>query len=190
MLLTGAAGAPPVIKPDRAGPVLMDGACTDRTWQTARAYPLAHGASIRFAANRDFLYVCVDPPAGSFANVDLYIRHDGKLYNLHSSAQLGERVKGEAGWPDWQWGNNLGWTSNWLPWRGIRQDGGQARPRFDTVPGREMQIARTKFPKRTFDLMVHVHELATPAGMIGEDRFPAGAHDDDPASWARLQLGG
>ena len=40
----------------------MDGACTDPTWQNARAYPLEHGATVRFAANRDFLYVCVTPP--------------------------------------------------------------------------------------------------------------------------------
>lgn len=189
LLLMGAAGAPPAITPDRAGAVLVDGACTDRTWQAARAYTLAHGASVRFAANRDFLYICVTPPAESYANVDLYLRHAGGIDNLHASAQLGERMKGAAGWPDYQWWNHRGWAANWTPYTGMRLEGERPRVRFGFVPGREFQIARNKYPGRTLDLMVHVHELATPAGLTGEAFFPAGARDDDPRSWARLRLG-
>jgi hypothetical protein len=188
LLLMGAADAPPTITPDRAGPVLMDGACADRTWQEARAYPLADGASVRFAADREFLYICVTPPPESYANVDLYIGHGDGIDNLHASAQLGERRKGAAGWPDYQWWNHRGWAANWTPFTGMRLEGERPRARFGFVPGREFQIARSKYPRPTLGIMVHVHELATPAGPTGEARFPAGASDDAPGSWARLQL--
>ena len=188
ILLTGTAKASQVIKPDRAGQVLMDGACTDPTWQNARAYPLEHGATVRFAANRDFLYICVTPPANSYANVDLYLRHAGGIDNLHASAQLGERTMGASGWPDYQWWNHRGWAANWTPYTGLRLDGERPRVRFGFVPGREFQIARSKYPDRTLDVMVHVHELATPDGPTGETHFPAGAREGDPANWARLLL--
>lgn len=187
--LGGAAPVPQAISAGKAGPVLMDGACADASWKAAQAHALGHGAAARFLADRDFLYVCVDAPADSYANVDLYLRHGGRLYNLHASAQLGERVRAEAGWPDFQWWNHQGWAANWLPFRGMRRDGETARAQFGFPAGREFQIARARFPGDRLELMVHVHELATPDGLTGEGRFPAAAKEDDPGSWVTLRLG-
>lgn len=180
--------AAPSVHPDPAGPILMDGTCEDAAWQSAGFHEIGVGARLRFAANEDFVYLCIEAPPESFANVDLYILNDTSVHNLHASAQLGERVKSETGWPDFRWWNHSGWTANWLPYVGRRVDNGRALPPFGFAPGREFQIARSKFPGSEWRLMVHVHELATANGMDGEARYPAHASEDDPNTWARLVM--
>lgn len=184
------ANAAPMIDADPAGPVLMDGKCSDATWQSAKAHALGNETRIRFAADENFLYVCLEPPLNSFANVDIYVQHGGAIHNLHASAQLGERTKSDSAWPDYQWWNQRGWAANWLPYVGRRPDGDRSRPPFGFVDGREFQIERSKFPGSTLQLMVHVHELATPAGMSGEERFPTAANEDAPQTWIALRMTG
>jgi len=184
------AQAAPVVHPSPAGPILMDGNCDDAAWQRAGVQDIGAGARLRFAASADFVYVCIEAPPESFANADLYIFDGTSVYNLHASAQLGERVKSEDGWPDYQWWNHHGWAANWLPYVGRRVENGRDVPRFRFAAGREFQIARSKFAGSEWRLMIDVHELATESGMNGEARYPALAREEDPQTWARLVIPG
>lgn len=181
-LLALAAAAPAPIKADKAGPILVDGSCDDAGWARAKAYELGHGATLRIAANADFLFLCVAPPAGSYSTVDVYLRDaDGRLHNLHASAQLGERVKDAAGWPDYDWWNNRDWYANPVEFTGMRE----GRAQFRTSRGREMQIARRKFPGGSWALMLEVRALGA---ANAEAVFPAGAKESHPATWATVRL--
>jgi hypothetical protein len=180
--------AAPVIHADPAGPILVDGSCEDAVWQAATRHEIGLEATVSFVANNDFLYVCVEAPAKSYANVDLYFLSGTLLHNLHASAQLGERLKSPSGWPEFQWWNQKGWTANWLAYVGPRTENGRQLPPFRFAPGREFQIARSKFPGTELRLMLHVHELATETGMQGEVRYPARAREEDPQSWTTLHI--
>lgn len=181
-LLALAAAAPAPIQADSAGPILVDGSCADAGWAKARRHDLGHGATLRVAADANHVWLCVDPPAESYATVDLYLRDgQGAVHNLPASAQLGERVRGVGGWPDYSWWNNSGWYANPVEFTGMRDGRAQFRP----SRGREMQIARRKFPGKSWTLMLEVRALGS-AG--AEAVFPAGATQDDPASWATVRL--
>lgn len=175
------------VKPGAGGPVLMDGRCTDDAWRTAESRSLGNGVSIRFLKDASFLYVCVEPPADSFATFDLYLQtKEGQFLNLHASAQLGERVRGEASWPDFTWGNNANWAANVNQFAGF--DRAAMRSRFANAIGREMQISRAKLGGNgSFPMMATIQQISTPEGMATV-RFPENADEDAPATWGTLVL--
>jgi len=175
------------VKPGMGGAVLMDGRCTDEAWRTAESRLLDNGVSIRFLKDASFLYVCVVPPADSFATFDLFFQtKDGQSLNLHASAQLGERVRGEAGWPDFTWGNNVNWAANVNRFAGFDREA--MRSRFASAEGREMQISLGKLGGNgSFPMMAVIQQISTPEGMATV-RFPKNADEDAPATWGALIL--
>lgn len=179
-LLMTTAAAP--ISADKASAILVDGKCTDATWRRARSHDMGQGATVKFAADRDFVWLCIIPPPESFGSVDVYLRDTaGALHNLHSSAQLGERLRGADGWPGWTWWNNRDWYGN--PVYTYRKRDGEFG--FRPSEGREMQIARSRFPGRTWTLMIDLQAIG-PNNV--QTMFPAGAKVDDPSTWATLTL--
>ncbi|MFC3714037.1 hypothetical protein ACFOMD_15805 [Sphingoaurantiacus capsulatus] len=181
-LLALAAAAPAPIKADKAASMLMDGHCTDAAWTRAKGHDIGHGANLKIAADADFVWLCVTPPAESYATADLYlVDKAGAIHNLHASAQLGERVKGASGWPDYVWGNNVGWYGNPVAFSGARE----GRVQFTPSKGRELQIARSKYPGDRWTLMLEVRALGA---ANTETVFPAGAKEDDTKTWVTVQL--
>lgn len=182
----GPAPEPGEVTPKAAGPLLVDGRCTDAAWADAERRMLGHGTDVRFLADAHFVYVCVSPPADSFATLDLFFQTgDGQALNLHASAQLGERVKSGAAWPDFEWGNNARWTGNTN--RYVDYDRERGRVRFAYAEGRELQIDRSLLGRGVVPMMAVIQQIRTPDGMATL-RFPANADEDNQATWGTLRL--
>lgn len=93
------------------------------------------------------VYLCVTLPAESYGTMDLFVAAPGAATptNLHASAQVGEREKSPAGWPEWSFGNNRGWYSPPVAVTALSVVDGRVRLMFAIIAAREVAIEKAKF---------------------------------------------
>jgi hypothetical protein len=179
--------APAAAVESRAGsPILLDNRCDEAEWKDAASEPVQEGVRLRLKHDARFAYLCIEVPEGSFATIDFYLQPaDGSTpWNLHASAQLGEKQRGAGGWPqDWTWGNQRDWYSPAVPFRGVEKVEGGVRPQFGSIHGRELQISRARFAG---DWRFMFETRALGAKLDGSAVYPAGASVDDATGWATL----
>ena len=183
------APAPPVaLQPAAGGPILLDGRCEADEWARATRHPASPGREVLLQEDARFVYLCITLPPDSFGTIDLYVLPQGESapWNLHASAQLGERRRSGQDWPEWTWGNHQGWASPAVPFRGMKDVEGKTRPDFGVVKDREIQIDKERFAGARWKVMFELRALG--ADRKGSLVFPAGALVDDPATWAVLSL--
>ena len=127
---------------------LLDGRCGDSEWTGAARTPLGSGVTLLAQDNGAAVLLCLLLPPGSLGTYDLYLEAgDGTLYNLHSSAQNGERVFAGGAWPEqWHWRNNKGWFGPPVPFAGFdaEPDGSQSVA-FAPQESRELEIRKARF---------------------------------------------
>jgi hypothetical protein len=181
---------PGTVRPARGGPVLLDARCPAQEWSGAARVEVGSGVSLLSQQDAHFVSLCLTLPAESLGTIDLYVLPEGasEPHNLHVSAQIGERQKTGGRWPDWTWGNNQGWASPVVPFRGLATEEGKPRLQWGSSEGREIQISRARFAGRHWRFMFELRALG-PA-REGQVVFPKGAVPDDTATWAVLELGG
>jgi hypothetical protein len=169
-------------------PLLLDARCDPVEYAGAARHELGAGVTLHARYDAHFLALCFTLPEGSFGSFDLYVRAaDGRLHNLHVSAQVGERVRAAGGWPDWRFGNQQGWYGPPVAFRGMATDAtGQRRIDFAPAAGRELQISRARFGADPWRVRFEIRALG--AAQNGVLVFPAGSTDSDPAGWARLDF--
>jgi hypothetical protein len=169
--------------------ILLDNRCDADEWRDAESLPLGEGVTWLRKQDARYVYLCLVLPAGSYGTIDVYLQPaDGSApWNLHASAQLGERQRTEEGWPEaWTWGNQRDWYSPAVPFSGVEQGEKGARATFAALPGREIQIARARFGAGPWRLMFELRALGA-----ARDRslvHPVGATPDDPSEWDSLPL--
>jgi hypothetical protein len=97
----------------RGAHVLIDGKLGPDEWADARRVAAADSVAIYLKRDLNYLYVAVQPTAGSFS-VDLYFDRGeaAAVLDLHASAKLGEREGWFGQWPEWTWWNNRDWAAN------------------------------------------------------------------------------
>lgn len=187
--LAAVAAAPPAAAEDvvavpRGRPVLLDGRVDPEEWKDAATIPLGTLARAAVKESDGFVFVAVELLTKATGSVDLYLAPgDGKVYDLHASAKLGERVSTGGPFPDaWRWWNNAGWTANVA-----RVDSWERRSFLDEK-AREFQLERARFGGTEWRVLF---ELQTPGGGPRWDaaRFPPEGAQTDPARWLRLRLG-
>lgn len=177
LALTLACGAQAAeLRVPRGAPVLADGRCDDAEYAKAARERLSDAVELHALRYGDFVALCLryTPPLAN--GVDLFIADgEGRLHNLHASAMLGQRERGSAGWPDWQWWNNQGWTAS------------AARPaqfdplRFVPSEGTEFVLRRDRFAL-PWRIRIDVHTRVP--GVI----WPAGSSADAADGWVQLRL--
>jgi hypothetical protein len=179
---------PDIVRPSRGGPVLLDARCPTQEWSAATRVDVGSGVSLLSQQDAHFVSLCLTLPAESLGTIDLYLLPEGasEPHNLHVSAQIGERQKTGGKWPDWTWGNNQGWASPVVPFRGLATEEGKPRLQWGSSEGREIQISRARFTGRRWKFMFELRALG-PA-REGQVVFPRGALPDDAATWAVLEL--
>ncbi|MDO6712771.1 hypothetical protein Q4567_18700 [Aliiglaciecola sp. 2_MG-2023] len=79
---------------------LFDGSCSKDEWRGATKIELPAQVSVYLMHDKESLFVCAKGKAEDYTVIDLYIEHakTGDLYNLHASAQLGERSFTDKQW--------------------------------------------------------------------------------------------
>jgi hypothetical protein len=180
-------------EPFRRIDILVDARCDADEWSGATSTPIgrASGRDLELLSlqDRDNLYLCVPLPEGSYGTADLYL-HPALATsptNLHVSAQVGERARTAAGWPEWTFGNQREWYSPPVATTGAIVEDGRARLSFQPVPAREFTIRKSKFGPGPWKFMLELRAL-------GPERresvvFPANASTDAVATWASFEIG-
>lgn len=187
-LLASPAVAVPSLSIGDAGPVLLDGRCEAGEWADAARHAVSDRISLLLQQDERFLYVCVLSPEESMNTLDVYLQAADRpgLVNLHASAQVGQRTRGEDGWPDYVWWNHEGWYSPAVPYIGIQRDGERVRPQFKPGIPREMQIEKSRFGAYPWRVMFVVGGERDEAGNWINRRFPESAGEDSTDGWLRL----
>ena len=100
--------------------------------------------------------------------VDLFIQPTGQeIYQLHVSAQIGERVLGGSAEedPPWVWGHSPDWYANEVRWNraqeerliaeGVSEGEAQSRANFP-YDGFEFQVRASKFESSEWQIRIEV----------------------------------
>ena len=172
----------PVEVPLAMHEVMIDGRLGPREWSDATQFKLGDKAIIKVKRNEEYVWIAVEYLAGEDFIVDLYLQTgDGALYDLHSSAKLGERKLAGKTWPEpWTWWNNDGWVANCS-----RVDSFEQRT-FLPQKVREFQISRERFGGKSWRIYF---ELMSP-GKPDWQRFtyPDGAKNTSVDKWITLRF--
>lgn len=172
-----------------AGPVLLDGRCEADEWAGAARHRIGDAITLMLQQDARFLHVCVISPDESMNTLDIYLRAADRpaLVNLHASAQVGQRVRGPDGWPDYQWWNHEGWYSPAVPFIGLQRDGERVRPQFKSGVPREMQIDKARFGAFPWKVMFVIGGERDAEGNWINRHYPEGAGIDATDGWLRLE---
>ncbi len=160
--------------------VMIDGKLDEGEWSDAAKLDLDHFARVYVKSAGDYVYLAVQMLQSETGAVDLYLADgNSRLYDLHASAKLGERILQEGKWPEpWTWWNNTGWVANVS-----RVDSWQERT-FLPEPVREYHIARHRFPGKQWKIMLEIMTPATPNWQTRH--FPENAATTNSAGWITL----
>ncbi len=178
--ITSIASAQDVIKVPSGKPVLIDGKCKTEEWKDAAELSMSKDYRLFLKKTDDYVFVCVAPLTESNLMVDLYLSAaDKKLYTLHASAKLGERVLEGDKWKewtnDWDWWNVDGWWANTL-----KPDSFEKRS-FLPSQAIEFQISRKRFGGKSWRVMF---DIISSGSLI----FPSNANNLMSDAWLELNL--
>lgn len=185
LLSVSAIQAPPSLAvPDTTTPLLLDGRCDGDEWRNASRTPLRDGMELLLQQNSSQVALCVTLPPDSYGTMDLYVGSQTVPIpiNLHASAQVGERQRTTTGWPEWIFGNQRDWYSPPVALSRATVTDGKVQLTFGAVAAREVVVAKEKFGRGPWRVMLEVRALG--ADKRGSLQFPAAASADDPATWA------
>lgn len=178
-----------ILVPQTKTPPLLDGLCPDADWKPAIRNELGQGVQMLAMQTKDAVHLCLVLPPGSFGSYDLYLEdREGQLWNLHSSAQVGERKLMGGTWGDFVWGNHQGWYSPPVAFTGFKtNDQGQRTAAFAAAQSREIEIRKDRFDLgRSWKMMINLRALGPSRN--GTVNYPSDAHPDHPDAWATMIL--
>lgn len=160
--------------------ILIDGKCDAEEWNDAVKLNASDNYHLSFKKNADYVYICIDSAKETNLMIDLYLAATNKkLYTLHASAKLGERVLEGDRWKefttDWNWWEIKGWTANTLRVKSFE------KPTF--LPGKaiEFQISHKHFGRKNWRVMFDF--IADDSGT-----FPKNADNLKSETWLNLNL--
>jgi hypothetical protein len=162
-------------------PVLIDGKLEKGEWVDSRVKDLPGLARVRVKRSEEYVFLAIELVSSDDGAVDLYLSPSpGRVYDLHSSAKLGERKLENGAWPEWSWWNNSGWVANISRFDSVKQ------PYFLPTKVREFQISRARFPGKEWKMMVEVMTPAEPNWRTVA--YPPGAKNTDTNGWVMLKF--
>lgn len=169
---------------------LFDGHCKNDEWATATKIDLPAGVSVYLMHDNNSLYVCAKGKSGDYTVIDLYVEDaaTGHLYNLHASAQLGERTFTNKEWSENDFWNNQDWGGFWVPYAGTEETEEGPRTKFLKGSHREIQVLRKKFKGNTWNMMIGVGAIENKGSDMGNYFYPEDAVDTDPSTWLKYSF--
>jgi hypothetical protein len=178
------AGAPAIsgqtIRVPRGKPVIIDGKITADEWKDSASSELPGLATLYVKRSKKYVWLALKLKSND-GILDLYLSPaDGSIYDLHSSAKLGERRLQNGAWPDWTWWNNEGWVAN------VSRVESFEKRTFLPTNVRQYQIRRSRFPGTYWKVMFEVGTPAEPEWKV--TRYPVGASNTQTKGWLKLRL--
>jgi proline iminopeptidase len=173
-------------------PVLIDGRIVVDEWRDALSLNVDPSVKLYFKQFRGHVYFGIKVDRASPAYVDVFLMDgDHRLYNLHASMQIGERLLVGNDWTDaspvTNWGNSSDWIANEAKINAEQDERLPISKRFFPYDGIEYQIRRKRFVGRTWRIRVEVRDFA---GQLPDTVFPANSQRRDSKHWAILNLDG
>lgn len=182
LVLIATAVAEDVVRvPSSAKPVMVDGKIAQGEWTDAKSVDLGKTARLHVKHSGDYVWLAVEFLECDNGTLDLYLgTPDGAIYDLHSSAKIGERTLAEGKWPDFTWWNNNGWVSNFS-----RVDSWKP---LTLLPEkvREYQISRARFQGKEWRVLLELMTAAKPQWQT--HKFPADAENMTTKDWMTLRF--
>jgi hypothetical protein len=161
-------------------PVMLDGSL-DADWRDAAMQDLGKLGRLYVKRSDEFVWLAVKVNGGN-GNVDLYLSpQGGEIYDLHSSAKLGERKLVNGAWPEYVWWNNEEWVGTVS-----RVDSFEKRTFLPTAV-RQFQIRRSRFPGAEWKIMLEIVTPAEPEWKVTP--YPKGVTNSNTEGWMVLKLG-
>jgi hypothetical protein len=176
--MRGAADTTPLTVP-KGTPVLVDGTLANGEWRDAAVHQMGEFARLYAKQADDCVLLAIELTRAPTGSLDLFLAPaDGRLYDLHSSAKLGEKTLEGAAWrEDWTWWNQHDWVANVS-----RFDTFEPRHFLDQ-PVREFQIRRARFRGDIW----RIRAIQTPPDWQ-TTVYPTGSSPIDPSGWLTLRL--
>ena len=149
-------------------PVMIDGVFSQGEWDDALVVDASEAVKIYLKQEKGHVFIGVRCIRLITPIVDLFIQPTGsEIYQLHASAQIGERVLGGGVEedPPWVWGHSPDWYANEVRWsraveeqliaEGVSEGEAQSRANF-RYDGFEFQIRASKFENSEWRIRVEV----------------------------------
>lgn len=157
--------------------IMPDGRCESDEWKDAGEKVISDKYKLLFKKSADYVYICIKPTKEMQFWVDLYVTPaDKKLYTLHASAKLGERVLEGDKWKeftrDWAWWQINGWWANTLRMTNTGD--------YLLHQAIEFQIGRSRFAGHEWRVMLEIEGRA--------NVFPTAADNLKTETWLKFDL--
>lgn len=183
--------------------VVTDGQIEPGEWSDAKQVVLSQPDSVYLYVkqNDGFIFIAIKTPFKMIPWVDIYLDYDDNyIHNLHSSAQLGERILKDTAWndqsPAFHFGNSDQWYANEQRFDRIKaQELISANPNRDrntmqwetTFPydGFEYILKKSRFNKPKWKLRI---EVKTQMPGYHSVLWPANADLKNSKSWSTLVI--
>ena len=149
-------------------PVMIDGVFSQGEWDDALVVDASEAVKLYLKQEKGHVFIGVRCIRLITPIVDLFIQPTGgEIYQLHASAQIGERVLGDRleNDPPWIWGHSPDWYANEVRWdraaeeqliaEGVSEGEAQSRANFPS-DGFEFQIRASKFESSEWHIRVEV----------------------------------
>ncbi len=159
---------------------MLDGKLSDSEWKDAKIVPLGDLARLYVKQNNNDVLIAIEYLKANTFTADLYVSAGhGHIYDLHSSAKLGERTLVNGAWSDeWNWWNNDRWVAT------VSRPDVFETHKFLDQKVREFQISRQRFPGRAWKIYL---EFMTPAQpQWTTSCYPANARNTSDQYWMVL----
>ncbi len=170
-------------------PVLIDGRFSVKEWHDAIEVDIESSAKLYLKRLKNDVFIGIKS-ANALRYIDLFLLDsENRLYNLHASMQIGERLLTDDFWTDekpaWRWGNHVDWIASEAKIDGSKNKDLPLAERFFAYDGTEFQIRRSRFPGKHWRIRIEVKDFA---GELPDIVFPSGTGRKDTAKWAILKL--
>lgn len=171
-------------------PVLIDGEFSAGEWQKAFVTSITDSVSLYLKRNKGHIFIGVRIKKVFPFYVDVYLlTSDKKLYNLHASRQIGERLLTGNSWtesdPAWCFGNNMDWIANEAKIDPTWNFNLPIVERFYPYEGYEFQIRRSRFKGGKWRLRIVVRNFGE---RLSDIIFPADSKKTGTSQWIILNL--
>lgn len=102
-------------------PILLDGIFSPGEWDDALSFSIEQRVNLLIKTKKGHLFVGIKCSDLKIPVADIYLSTEkGPIYQLHASAQLGERILSEEPGPEndpsFNWGDTKDWYANEVRW--------------------------------------------------------------------------
>jgi hypothetical protein len=162
-------------------PVMIDGKCRAEEWQDATHLTASKDYKLSFKKTKDYVFICIATPQERTFVVDLYLSAaDKKLYTLHASAKLGERMLHGEKWKEWTVDWNWWDVDDW--WASTSRPVSFQQQTFLPKEAIEFQISRKRFTGKQWRVMF---DIMSNSSLLS----PENANNLKSDTWLEVNLG-